>query len=45
LPLGLAPRIQAREWQDGDRFRFEVSIRLPLIGLVVHYDGWLLPDA
>ncbi|MEG3148431.1 DUF4166 domain-containing protein [Sphingomonas sp. ZT3P38] len=45
LPLALAPRIQAREWQDGDRFRFDVAIALPLIGLVVHYDGWLLPDA
>lgn len=44
LPRALAPRIRAREWQDGDRFRFDVAIALPLIGLVVHYDGWLLPD-
>ena len=43
LPLALAPRTEAREWADGDRFRFDVPIALPLIGLVVHYAGWLDP--
>ncbi|MFA6113288.1 MAG: DUF4166 domain-containing protein [Sphingomonas sp.] len=42
LPLALAPRTEAREWQEGARFRFDVPIALPLIGLVVHYDGWLV---
>jgi len=41
LPSVLGPRVQAREWQDGDRFRFEVGIALPLIGKIVDYAGWL----
>lgn len=42
LPLALAPRTEAREWQEGERFRFDVPISLPLTGVVVHYDGWLI---
>ena len=41
LPLRLAPRSVAREWQADDRFQFDVPIALPLIGLIVHYRGWL----
>ncbi|MGO4711354.1 SDR family oxidoreductase [Bradyrhizobium sp. 2TAF24] len=41
LPLALAPRSEAREWQADDRFQFDVPIALPLIGLIVHYRGWL----
>lgn len=44
LPMALAPRSRAREWQEGGRFRFDVPIALPLVGLVVHYTGWLEPD-
>jgi len=44
LPLALAPRGIAREWEEGGRFRFDVPIALPLVGLVVHYRGWLLLD-
>ena len=43
LPLFLAPRIAAREWQAEDRFHFDVAVALPLIGDVVHYSGWLKP--
>lgn len=43
LPLALAPRIAAREWQEEDRFRLDVRIALPLVGDVVHYSGWLRP--
>jgi hypothetical protein len=43
LPLALAPRIAAREWADGNRFRFEVEASMPLVGRVVRYAGWLLP--
>jgi len=43
LPLALAPRTQAREWQEEDRFRFDVRIRLPIVGEVIHYSGWLRP--
>ncbi len=45
LPMALAPRSRAREWQEGNRFRFDVPIELPFIGLVVHYSGWLTPEA
>ena len=44
LPMALAPRSRAREWQEDGRFRFDVPIALPLIGPVVHYTGWLTPD-
>jgi hypothetical protein len=44
LPLVLAPRIQAREWQDEEgRFRFEIAVAMPLAGDVIGYSGWLLP--
>ncbi|MCW3847310.1 DUF4166 domain-containing protein [Sphingomonas sp. LB-2] len=43
LPRFLAPRIAAREWQEGERFRFEVEVTMPLIGRIVHYTGWLRP--
>jgi len=41
LPMAVAPRGTAREWQADGRFRFDVPIALPLVGLVVHYRGWL----
>lgn len=44
LPLFLAPRIAAREWQDEEgRFRFDVRLSFPLAGEIVHYTGWLRP--
>jgi hypothetical protein len=44
LPRFLAPRIEAREWEDAEgRFRFEVSVAMPLAGEVVRYSGWLRP--
>lgn len=42
LPLALAPRSPAREWEDSGRFHFDVPIDLPLIGRIVHYRGWLV---
>ncbi len=41
LPLFLGPESNAREWEDGDDFCFDVPITLPLIGLIVHYSGRL----
>lgn len=41
MPRRFGPRIAAREWQEDARFRFEVEVRLPLIGTVVAYRGWL----
>lgn len=43
LPRALAPRSDAREWEEDGRFHFDVPISLPLVGLVVHYRGWLRP--
>jgi short subunit dehydrogenase-like uncharacterized protein len=44
LPLALAPQSLAREWEEDGRFRFDVPIALPLVGLIVHYRGWLEVD-
>jgi hypothetical protein len=44
LPMALAPQGTAREWQEDGRFRFDVPIALPVVGLVVHYTGWLIRD-
>jgi hypothetical protein len=45
LPLFLAPRSCAREWEEDGRFCFDVPIALPLVGKIVHYRGWLGPPA
>lgn len=42
LPHFLAPRIEAREWEQDERFHFDVAVALPLLGPVIHYRGWLL---
>lgn len=41
LPMVLGPRTTAREWEEGGRFHFDVSIALPLVGPIVRYRGWL----
>lgn len=43
LPLFLAPRIAAREYEAEGRFHFDVRLTFPLIGGIVHYTGWLIP--
>nr|WP_281423066.1 SDR family oxidoreductase [Sphingomonas colocasiae] len=45
LPRMLAPRIEAREWAEDGRFHLMVDIRMPLIGPIVRYTGWLWPAA
>ena len=46
MPDFLAPLSQAREFEDDrGRFRFDVRLSLPLLGLLIHYRGWLLPHA
>jgi hypothetical protein len=44
LPLALAPRSAAREWEEEGRFHFDVAISMPLVGTIVHYRGWLTPS-
>lgn len=42
MPLIMAPRTDAREWEDAGRFHFDVAVALPLLGRIVHYRGWLM---
>jgi hypothetical protein len=44
LPMALAPQSIAREWEEAGRFNFDVPIALPLVGMIVHYRGWLVAD-
>ena len=44
LPRALLPRVAAFEQVVEGRFRFDVSLRVPLVGLLAHYRGWLIPD-
>ncbi|MBK6434767.1 MAG: DUF4166 domain-containing protein [Rhodanobacteraceae bacterium] len=41
LPLALLSGVRARESERDGRYRFDVAASLPLIGLIVRYDGWL----
>jgi len=43
MPHALAPVGLAHESAADGRFRFHVEIKLPLIGLIVRYRGWLAP--
>ncbi|WP_233382582.1 DUF4166 domain-containing protein [Methylobacterium sp. C25] len=45
LPRSLSPATRASERVDErGRFRFDVALLLPFVGLLVHYRGWLVPD-
>jgi len=44
LPRALAPFGSAYESAEDGRFHFHVEIRLPVIGLIVRYRGWLVPS-
>jgi hypothetical protein len=44
LPLALAPHGDSYEFEENGRFNFHVEIRQPLIGLIVRYRGWLVPE-
>lgn len=44
LPRFMLPRSEAREYVDDlGRFRFDIRLVLPGIGLLTHYRGWLEP--
>lgn len=46
LPKFMLPQSLAREYATDGRFHFDVALHAPLSGgLMVHYQGWLLPDA
>lgn len=44
LPRVLAPKSDAREWEENGRFHFDVPIAMPFVGTIVHYRGWLDPS-
>jgi hypothetical protein len=44
LPAWSLPKIRCRETGDGPRFVFDIDVRFPVIGPVIHYRGWLLPE-
>lgn len=41
VPVWLAPHVDAGKRVDGDAYRFDVAVRLPLIGRVLAWDGAL----
>jgi hypothetical protein len=43
LPGTLAPMGNVFEQEVDGRFHFHVEIKLPVIGLIVRYQGWLIP--
>jgi hypothetical protein len=42
MPLRMAPRIAAREWQEQGTFQFDVAVGLPWLGPLLAYRGWLV---
>lgn len=44
LPKVLLPGGDSFEYEADGRFHFDVSVDLPLIGRIVGYRGWLIPD-
>lgn len=45
LPGALAPKAPARAFMDDrGRYRFDVAISLPLVGRIVRYRGWAMPN-
>jgi Domain of unknown function (DUF4166) len=41
LPLAWFSAVSARESYEDGRYQFDVRASLPLVGLLVHYRGWL----
>ena len=45
MPVMLIPRGDTYEYARDGRFHFHVEISTPLTGLIVRYQGWLVPSA
>ncbi len=43
LPASWLDGVRSREYSENGRYHFEVDARLPWIGRIVHYQGWLQP--
>jgi Domain of unknown function (DUF4166) len=44
LPLWSVPQVKCLESADGERYTFDIDVTFPLIGWLMHYRGWLLPQ-
>ena len=44
LPRWSVPSIECLESADGERYTFDIDVTFPLIGWLMHYRGWLLPQ-
>lgn len=44
LPRWSVPKIECLERADGERFTFDIDVTFPLVGWVIRYRGWLMPD-
>jgi hypothetical protein len=42
MPRWLMPPTVCFESGDGDRFVFDIDVKFPLIGQLIHYRGWLV---
>lgn len=45
LPKRLFDGVRCREREQEGRYEFLVEAALPLMGLIVRYEGWLEPEA
>ncbi len=45
LPSFALPKIEVFEHDGDDRFNFHVDLALPMLGRLVRYRGWLVPEA
>jgi hypothetical protein len=43
LPAGLFQGVRCREREAGGRYEFLVEAALPMVGLLIRYEGWLQP--
>lgn len=44
MPRFLAPGGEAFEYEQDGRFHFDVELKAPLLGRLVRYRGWLVPE-
>ncbi|MGE0152866.1 MAG: DUF4166 domain-containing protein [Reyranellaceae bacterium] len=45
MPRLLSPGGEAFEYEQDGRFHFDVELKAPLLGRLVRYRGWLVPEA
>ena len=43
LPAGWFDGVHCREYEQDGRYAFQVEAALPLVGMLIRYEGWLEP--